>query len=166
MADNIVEEQTYTNQDQEEFSSVFIPIFSGLTNAYQESQVDSSCSCSLPIEAETVHLESVDQTSNSEPAEDQSLILPNKQTRLTDLTEDGTMVEVMVADWLNSTSSNFVRQMFYKIRHNYGNIKILARKLTRKPYGLMIVSSLLKYTVLNNLTYELLTHNQNKYTIS
>lgn len=28
----------------------------------------------------------------------------------------------------------------------------------------MIVSSLLKYTVLNNLTYDLLTHNQNKYT--
>ena len=60
----------------------------------------------------------------------------------------------------------FVRQMFYNIRHNYSNIKILARKLTRKPYGLMIVSSLLKYTVLNNLTYDLLTHNQNKYTIS
>ena len=65
-----------------------------------------------------------------------------------------------------SVSVYFVRQMFYKIRHNYGNIKILARKLTRKPYGLMIVSSLLKYTVLNNLTYDLLTHNQNKYTIS
>ena len=65
-----------------------------------------------------------------------------------------------------SVSVYFVCQMFYKIRHNYGNIKILARKLTRKPYGLMIVSSLLKYTVLNNLTYDLLTHNQNKYTIS
>lgn len=62
--------------------------------------------------------------------------------------------------------SLFVRQVFYKIRHNYSNIKILARKLTRKPYGLMIVSSILKYTVLNNLTYDLLTHNQNKYTIS
>ena len=45
--------------------------------------------------------------------------------------------------------------MFYKIHYNYSNIKILARKLTRKPYGLMIVSSLLKYTLLNNLTYEL-----------
>ena len=63
-----------------------------------------------------------------------------------------------------SVSVYFVRQMFYKIRHNYGNIKILARKLTRKPYGLMIVSSLLKYTVLNNLTYDPLTHSQNKYT--
>ena len=65
-----------------------------------------------------------------------------------------------------SVSVYFVRQMFYKTRHDYSNFKILARKLTRKPYGLMIVSSLLKYTVLNNLTYDLLTHNQNKYTIS
>ena len=56
--------------------------------------------------------------------------------------------------------------MFYKTRHDYSIIKILARKLTRKPYGIMIVSSLLKYRVLNNLTYNLLTHNQNKYTIS
>ena len=56
--------------------------------------------------------------------------------------------------------------MFYKIRHNYSNVEILARTLTRKPYGLMIVSLRLKYTVLNNLTYDLLTHNQNKYTIS
>ena len=105
MAKNSEEEQTHINdQDQEEFSSVVIPILTGFTNAYQESQVDSSFSCSLPIEAET-HLESVHQATNSEPAEDQSPILPNKRTRLTDLKEDETMVEVMVADWLNPTSS-------------------------------------------------------------
>lgn len=105
MAENSEEEQTHINdQDQEEFSSVVIPILTGFTNAYQESQVDSSFSCLLPIEAET-HLESVHQATNSEPAEDQSPILPNKRTRLTDLKEDETMVEVMVADWLNSTSS-------------------------------------------------------------
>lgn len=105
MAENSEEEQTHINdQDQEEFSSVVIPILTGFTNAYQESQVDSSFRCSLPIEAET-HLESVHQATNSEPAEDQSPILPNKRTRLTDLKKDETMVEVMVADWLNPTSS-------------------------------------------------------------
>ena len=79
-----------------------------MTNAYQESQVASSFSCSLHIEAET-RLESVDQATKSEPAEDQSLILPNKRTRLTDLTEDEAMVEVMVADWLSPTSSTSTR---------------------------------------------------------
>ena len=52
MAENFEDEQTQRNdQDQEEFSSVVIPIFTGFTNAYQESQVDLSFSCSLPIEA-------------------------------------------------------------------------------------------------------------------
>ena len=101
MADNTEKEQTYNDQEQEEFCSVVIPIFTGLTNAYQESQVDS---CSFPTEAET-RLESVDHTKNCEPAEDQSHTLPHKRTRLTDLTEDETMVEVMVADWLNPTPS-------------------------------------------------------------
>ena len=104
MAHNTKEGQMYNDQEQEEFSSVVIPIFTGLTNAYQESQVDLSCSCSLPTEAET-RLESVDQATNSEPVEDQPLILPNKRTRLADLTEDETMVEVMVTDWLNPTTS-------------------------------------------------------------
>ena len=78
-----------------------IPIFTGLRNAYQESQLES---CSFPIEAET-RLESLDQTKNSEPGEDQSHTLLHKQTRRTDLTEDETMVEVMVTDWLNPTPS-------------------------------------------------------------
>jgi len=68
MADNTEKEQTYHDQDQEECCSVVIPIFTGLTNAYQESQVDS---CSFPIEGATC-LESMDQTKNSESAEDQS----------------------------------------------------------------------------------------------
>ena len=74
-----------------------------MTNAYQENQVDS---CSFPIEGET-RLESVDQTKNSELAEDQSHTLPHKRTRLTDLKEDEAMVEVMVAYWLNPTPSTF-----------------------------------------------------------
>ena len=100
MADNIEKEQTYNDQDQEEFCAVVIPIFTGLTNAYQESQVDS---CSFPIEGET-SLESVDQTKNSEPAKDQSHTLPHKRTRLTHLKYES-MVEVRVADWLNPTPS-------------------------------------------------------------
>ena len=72
-----------------------------MTNAYQESRVDS---CSFPIEGET-RLKSVDETNNSEPAEDQSHTLPHKRTRLTDLKEDETMVKVMVADWLRPTPS-------------------------------------------------------------
>lgn len=41
MAENSEEEQTHKNdQDQEEFSSVVIPILTVFTNAYQESQVD------------------------------------------------------------------------------------------------------------------------------
>ena len=101
MADNTEKAQTYNDQHQEEFCSVVIPTFTGVTNAYQESQVDSS---SFPIEGET-RLESVDQTENSEPAEHQSHALPHKRTRLTDLKEDETMVEVMVADWLSPTPS-------------------------------------------------------------
>jgi len=53
MADSTKEEQTYNDQDQEEFSSVVIPSFTGLTNAYQESQVDLSVSCLLPIDTKT-----------------------------------------------------------------------------------------------------------------
>ena len=60
MADNTEKEQTYNDQGQEEFCSVVIPIFTGLTNTYQESQVDS---CSFPIEAET-RLESVSQNNS------------------------------------------------------------------------------------------------------
>ena len=48
MANSTEEEQTCSYQDQEEFSSVAIPIFTGVTNTYQESQVDLSFSCSLP----------------------------------------------------------------------------------------------------------------------
>lgn len=51
--DNTGEVQTCNDQDQEEFSSVIIPIFADLTNACQESQVASSFSCSLPTEDET-----------------------------------------------------------------------------------------------------------------
>ena len=58
----------YHDHYQEECCSVVIPIFIGLINAYQESQVDS---CSFLIEGETC-LGSIDQTKNSEPAEDQS----------------------------------------------------------------------------------------------
>ena len=101
MADNTEKEQTYNDQNQEEIFSVVIPIFTGMTNAYQEKRVDS---CSFPIEGET-RLESVDQTKNSEPAEDQSHTLPHKRTRLTDLKEDETMVKAMVADWLSPTPS-------------------------------------------------------------
>ena len=36
MAENTEKEQTYNDQDQEEFCSIVIPIFTGLTNAYQE----------------------------------------------------------------------------------------------------------------------------------
>ena len=47
----------------------------------------------------------MDQAKNSQPAEDQSHTLLHKRTRLTDLTEDETMVKVMVADLLNPTPS-------------------------------------------------------------
>ena len=56
MADNTEKEQTYNDQDQEEFCSVVIPIFTGLTNAYQESQVDS---CSFPLKPKHVWKASV-----------------------------------------------------------------------------------------------------------
>ena len=44
-----------TDQDQEEFSSVVIPIFTDFlnTNVCQESQVDATFSPSSPTEAET-----------------------------------------------------------------------------------------------------------------
>ena len=98
-----------TDQDQEEFSSVVIPIFTDFlnTNVCQESQVDTSFSPSSPTEAETPLPSVLDQIIHSEPAENQSQNSGNKRPRLTDLgddsAEDETLVEVMVADWINST---------------------------------------------------------------
>lgn len=93
MADNTTE--TRNDQDQDEFSSVVVPIFSDLPTAYQQRQVDSSSSCSSTTErteSETL-LQSMDQ---------------NKRPRLADswddVLEDETMVEV-ITDWLNPTQS-------------------------------------------------------------
>lgn len=93
MADNTTE--TRNDQDQDEFSSVVVPIFSDLPTACQERQVDSSSSCSSTTErteSETL-LQSMDQ---------------NKRPRLADswddVLEDETMVEV-ITDWLNPTQS-------------------------------------------------------------
>lgn len=73
-----------------------------------------------------------DQTTNPEPAEDQPRISPNKRTRLADLRddimedeEDETMVEVMVADWLND--------VFEIFGFNINNsIKALEQKIIRQ----------------------------------
>lgn len=93
MADNTTE--TRNDQDQDEFSSVVVPIFSDLPTACQERQVDSSSSCSSTTErteSETL-LQSMDQ---------------NKRPRLADswddVLEDETMVEV-ITDWLNPIQS-------------------------------------------------------------
>lgn len=93
MADNTTE--TRNDQDQDEFSSVVVLIFSDLPTACQERQVDSSSSCSSTTErteSETL-LQSMDQ---------------NKRPRLADswddVLEDETMVEV-ITDWLNPTQS-------------------------------------------------------------
>lgn len=93
MADNTTE--TRNDQDQDEFSSVVVPIFSDLPTACQERQVDSSSSCSSTTErteSKTL-LQSMDQ---------------NKRPRLADswddILEDETMVEV-ITDWLNPTQS-------------------------------------------------------------
>lgn len=93
MADNTTE--TRNDQDQDEFSSVVVPIFSDLPTACQERQVDSSSSCSSTTErteSETL-LQSMDQ---------------NKRPRLADswddVLEDETMIEV-ITDWLNPTQS-------------------------------------------------------------
>ena len=110
MADNTQEVQTCKDQDQNEFSSVVIPIFTDLPSACQESQVDrdTSFSCTSPAETETL-LRSVDQRTHSKPAENQSHIVQNKRPRLPDLRddffEDEPAVEVVVTDWFNLTPS-------------------------------------------------------------